>query len=81
MAAIWSELLRVERVGIHDNFFELGGHSILGMQVIASMQRELGTQLPVRLLFEKPTIAELALHADEVAQGIPFGQFRLTHSS
>jgi amino acid adenylation domain-containing protein/non-ribosomal peptide synthase protein (TIGR01720 family) len=59
LAAIWSEVLRVERVGIHDNFFELGGDSILSLQVIARA-REAGMKLTPKQLFQYQTIAELA---------------------
>ncbi len=57
---IWQEILRVDRVGIHDNFFALGGHSLLAAQVAARVARELQAELPLRDLFQSPTIAELA---------------------
>ncbi|WP_270171059.1 non-ribosomal peptide synthetase [Paenibacillus sp. SYP-B4298] len=60
MAAIWAEVLQVERVGIYDHFFERGGHSLLAMQAVSRMRRELGTSLSLRLLFEYPTISELS---------------------
>jgi amino acid adenylation domain-containing protein/non-ribosomal peptide synthase protein (TIGR01720 family) len=59
LAAIWGEVLRRDKVGIHDNFFSLGGDSILSIQVIARAQRA-GLQLSPRLLFQHQTIAELA---------------------
>ncbi|AZC82780.1 non-ribosomal peptide synthetase [Pseudomonas chlororaphis] len=59
IAAIWQELLKVERVGRHDNFFELGGHSLLAVKLIERMrQLELGAD--VRVLFGQPTLAALA---------------------
>ncbi|HXR65806.1 MAG TPA: amino acid adenylation domain-containing protein, partial [Ktedonobacteraceae bacterium] len=60
VSSVWREVLGVEQHSIHDNFFELGGHSLLAMQVIARLRSELGIELPVRNLFESPTIKELA---------------------
>ncbi len=60
LAAVWAEVLGVEKVGIHDNFFDLGGDSILSIQVIARARRTLGAGLSPRLLFEAPTVARLA---------------------
>lgn len=60
IAAIWSDLLGRERVGAHDNFFEIGGHSLLATRVMARLRDELSVALPVRTLFEAPSVAELA---------------------
>ncbi len=60
LAAIWCEMLKVPRVGIHDNFFELGGHSLLAVQVFARIEAVVGQKVPLHLLFRSPTIAELA---------------------
>ncbi|HEU4733061.1 MAG TPA: amino acid adenylation domain-containing protein [Kofleriaceae bacterium] len=59
VAAIWSELLGVPRVGRHDHFFELGGHSLLATRVISRLRR-LAPDLPLRAVFERPTVASLA---------------------
>jgi amino acid adenylation domain-containing protein/non-ribosomal peptide synthase protein (TIGR01720 family) len=59
LAQIWSEILRVEKIGIHDNFFELGGDSILSIQVI-SRAKQAGIQIAPKQLFQYQTIAELA---------------------
>jgi len=58
---IWEEVLGIEPVGVHDNFLELGGQSLLATQVVARLRTAFKTELPVRRLFEKPTVAELAL--------------------
>ena len=61
LAAIWEEVLRVERIGIHDNFFELGGHSLLATQVISRVRNTFQVEVGLRSLFESPTVFELAL--------------------
>jgi amino acid adenylation domain-containing protein len=66
LAAIWSEVLGSRRVGIHDDFFELGGHSLLATQVMSRVREAFNVEVPLRRLFEGPTVAELA-HAIEAA--------------
>jgi len=61
LAEIWRELLAVDRVGIDQNFFELGGHSLLVLQMIARIGRIFEVELPVRSVFEKPTIEGLVV--------------------
>ncbi len=60
VAAIWAEVLGVERVGVHDDFFELGGHSILLVRTAARVQESFRTELPIRPFFEAPTVAALS---------------------
>jgi len=60
LAEIWAEVLRLERVGIHDNFFQIGGHSLLATQVISRVRERLGLDLPLRSVFESPTVSALA---------------------
>lgn len=59
IAAVWRELLGVERVGRHDKFFELGGHSLLAIRVVAEVERRAGLRIPVRDLFFR-SVAQLA---------------------
>jgi amino acid adenylation domain-containing protein len=60
VARIWSEVLGVEEVGVHDNFFELGGHSLLAIQALARLHDLFDIELPPQVVFESPTVAELA---------------------
>ncbi|HEY0409314.1 MAG TPA: non-ribosomal peptide synthetase, partial [Candidatus Dormibacteraeota bacterium] len=60
LAAIWRQVLDVERVGVHDSFFDLGGHSLLAVRLLARIRRQLGRDLPLASLFASPTIEHLA---------------------
>ncbi|HEY6186888.1 MAG TPA: amino acid adenylation domain-containing protein, partial [Pyrinomonadaceae bacterium] len=60
LAGVWSEVLGISRVSIHDNFFVLGGHSLLATQVLSHVREIFQVELPLRALFEQPTVAELA---------------------
>lgn len=67
IAAVCAQILNIEQVGVFDNFFELGGHSLLATQLISRLRDTFKIELPLRTLFEKPTVAELGM-AVEVAQ-------------
>ena len=60
LANIWAEVLKLEKVGIRDNFFNLGGHSLLATQVISRMRNAFSIEVPLRQVFDAPTIAEMA---------------------
>ena len=65
LAAIWQEILHLPQVGVHNNFFELGGHSLLATQLMSRIRESFGVELPLKDLFEAPTIAELALKIEQ----------------
>jgi hypothetical protein len=65
LVGIWRELLGIGEVGVRDDFFHLGGHSLLGMRVIARVRDAFQVELPLRAVFEAPTIAALAGLIDE----------------
>ena len=65
LARIWSQLLKIDRIGIHDDFFHLGGHSLAAMRVAARLYEQFAVEIPVQLLFEATTIAQLSAVVDE----------------
>jgi len=64
LAAIWAEVLKLERVGRNDNFFVLGGHSLLAVRVITRLREELDVEVAIRDLFVHPVLADLACILD-----------------
>ncbi|HRD53500.1 MAG TPA: amino acid adenylation domain-containing protein [Flavobacteriales bacterium] len=60
LAAIWGKLLNVSDIGIHDDFFDLGGHSLIGIQLLGQVEQQFNKTLPLKSLFEAPTIAQFA---------------------
>jgi acyl-coenzyme A synthetase/AMP-(fatty) acid ligase/acyl carrier protein len=89
LAGIWAEVLRVERVGVEDNFFELGGHSLLATQLMSRVQEVFQTEVSLRRLFDRPTVAGLAALVEEgrgqqherraAIQSLPRGRGNLKH--
>jgi len=77
LAALWSEVLGVERVGIGDSFFDLGGHSLLLPRLQAGLRERMGREVPLLKLFEHPTIETLAAWLDDGAEeGLDSGASR-----
>ena len=60
LARIWSQVLGIDDLGVEDDFFELGGHSLLATQVVAQVREAFGAEVPLRAIFDRPTIAGLA---------------------
>ena len=75
LADIWAKMLHLERVDVNENFFELGGHSLLGTQLVSRVHETFNVDLPLRTLFERPTVAALAEAIEEIMRegaGLPF---------
>nr|QEO74476.1 condensation domain-containing protein [uncultured bacterium] len=69
LAEVWKDVLGVERVGVHDNFFELRGNSLLVVRLISRLRQMFEVDLPLNLLFEAPTVAQLAVRIAEAQLG------------
>jgi len=71
VASAWSAILGVDRVGADDHFFDLGGHSLLATRVVSRLRQEFGIELPLRALFEAPTLAGLSARVDAARGASP----------
>ncbi|MFI6510688.1 SDR family NAD(P)-dependent oxidoreductase [Streptosporangium sp. NPDC050855] len=71
IARLWSEVLGGERIGADDDFFELGGNSLIAVQLIALIRKELGVRLPMRSLFEEPTVAGVTSLIEQARAAAP----------
>jgi acyl carrier protein len=80
MCALWQDVLKVGRVGIEDDFFLLGGHSLLAARLINLIRQEFATELPLRALFEAPTIVSLSERLGAAPDQIPVPIRRDAHS-
>jgi acyl carrier protein len=70
LAGVWSDLLGLPQIGIHDNFFDLGGHSLLATQLISRVRELFQVELPLRQVFQQPTIAALAIAIEQLRQDV-----------
>jgi amino acid adenylation domain-containing protein len=66
VANIWCDVLQIENLSVHDNFFALGGHSLLAIQVVSRLQEAFNKEVPLRLLFDAPTITDLTIRCEDL---------------
>ncbi|WP_433040592.1 phosphopantetheine-binding protein [Dactylosporangium sp. CS-033363] len=66
VAEVWSEVLGIERIGVHDEFFAIGGHSVLAARVAARFRAALDLEVPLSLLFVNTTVEQVAAALEEL---------------
>ncbi len=71
ISEIWSSMLGIDLVGINDNFFELGGHSLLATQLASTVRKQFQIELPLHVIFDSPTVAEMAAHVEALSSTEP----------
>jgi amino acid adenylation domain-containing protein/non-ribosomal peptide synthase protein (TIGR01720 family) len=71
LASIWADILSIPKIGLYDNFFELGGHSLLATQVMSRIRDTFAIELPLRDLFESPTLFALSTRLKQARQQSP----------
>ncbi len=81
IADIWSQVLKLDQVGMHDNFFELGGYSLLAIQIVSRLRPALQVEIPLPILFELPTVAALAERVETLRWATQSAQAMTTNSS
>jgi len=77
LARIWSQVLGIDRVGVHDDFLELGGHSLLALQLVSRLRAELALELTLEAIFQAPTVARLAERVEAMQASMPASQERV----
>ena len=65
LATIWAEVLKRDTIGVTDNFLALGGHSLLAIRLLGKISKAFGVRLPLRSLFESPTVEQIAAAVDK----------------
>jgi hypothetical protein len=73
LVAIWTDLLPVERIGVHDDFFDLGGHSLAATRIAGRIRAEHGVDVPLTILFDEPTIERLGRRIEAMGGGAEVG--------